>query len=390
MNIDMLIQRSLARLALTKVQAVPLAKAQASNQTSRSSIGVYIHIPFCPELCSFCAFHRILDGPERIERYVTSLRRHIEATLIQLEPNCPVRSILFGGGTPSVLSLSQVERLFSQVSSNLVLDNVPITFEMHPSNVSAEYIRGLLDLGVNRFSIGIQSLSPFDRASIGRVLTSSTQDIRTLQVARDLGIRYNVDLIFGSPGQSLQSWTGTVVKLITSIRPPEITIYQYVNAFGARTRISVAKGVLARPGLSSRHAMYRFAKQYLLDCGYEQTGALKFILPGYRSVPQVSFRGRDFIGLGPHTYSRLGSWYLINTSRAQDFIVGNESRTSAYIGLHLPGAIGRMAKATFSSSEHSVSYGAWRAEWFTQVYGVLYYILNQNFRSDLPKDGRQR
>ncbi|HUC21589.1 MAG TPA: radical SAM protein [Streptosporangiaceae bacterium] len=380
MDVEILLQRTLAGLALARAQPIPLTEVQALNKRLPSSVAVYIHIPFCPEVCSFCAFHRILGGPERIERYVNSLRQHIHTCLSQVGVNRPVRSLLLGGGTPSVLTPAQVERVLSAVSMDLRLDNVPITFEMHPSNVSVEYIEGLLELGINRFSVGIQSLSPLDRVSMGRSLTSPAQDMHALQVMAGLAIRYNVDLIFGSPGQSLDSWSATLMSLVTNIRPPELTIYQYVNAFGARTRISVARGAVARPGLASRHSMYRFARQYLLSCGYDQAGAMKFILPDYRAdPPQEFFRDRpDLIGLGPHTYSRLGSWYLINTSRVHDFVDGGESRSSTYIGMRLPRAFEHLAETTFSGSEHRVSFSAWRAEWYTQVYGVLYYLLNQN------------
>ena len=370
--------RKVGEMVIGRLQPVD-AKAVLAGRDRKRDLGIYIHIPFCTEICSFCAFHREVPKPGRQGNYVDALRTHINNILSEFDGSQSVDSVYFGGGTPGLLRADEVGKLLSTISQQVDIKDSRVTFELHPQDVNREYIAELSSVGVTRFSAGVQNLSDAERSVLNRGLTSAGQDIAKLKTLSDMGVVFNADLMFGTPNQTFQSWAATLERLMDEVKPTEITLYQYVNAYGARTRVDIEKGVLTRPGIVERHKMYDSAKRILLGEGYKQTSVLTFSGLSEQRKRRLLNRGRDFIGLGPRTYSRIGRHFFINDASTADFVEGRDN--ARFYGLTAPDWLAKLSETasvpSVNSSKAKDFLGPWESEAITQTYGILYYILNQ-------------
>lgn len=372
-------------LALRQMKPISLDDVAREKRTQGGSLRLYVHIPFCTEICSFCAFHRQVGNKNKQETYTQTLLSHIQDTLPLFGKDQEIQSVYVGGGTPGLLTPDQAGRVLGSIKDTLPTKDWPVSYELHPENISADYIRALVLLGVTRFSVGVQNLSPKERAILKRTLTSADEDIARIQVLNDLGVDYNLDLMFGTPLQTMESWRQTLERIVGEVYPPEITTYQYVNAYGAEIAKDVEQGKIKRPDALTRRQMYVFTKDYLKAHGYRQIGPQNFgrgrELPG---MPLLN-HGNDFLGLGPRTYSRIGSYFFINGARTSDF--NNGANTVNYWGIRLPGALAAAMdkgldffagqKAIGKNNQTLEFVRSWQSEAIVQMYGALYYILNQ-------------
>lgn len=376
---EFLFHKTIGELVLNLMRPIDTTSVLTGRDPKRH-LGLYVHIPFCTEICSFCAFHREVPRTNRQGTFVNALETHIDSILNQLDGWQNVQSIYFGGGTPGLLRPDEVERLLSPIRKNVALIDTTATFELHPENVSAQYLKDLISIGITRFSVGVQNLSVAERISLGRGLTSPAEDIDRLRIMKGMGVAFNVDLMFGTPEQTKGSWRMTLEELVSKVEPSEITLYQYVNAYGSQTRKKIEQGTMARPGVALRYKLYNDAKAMLSDEGYHQTSALSFCKStGKDYKRRLLNRGRDFVGLGPRTYSKVGGHFFINDATTSDFVSGAES--SKFYGLVVPDWFFRTSETVLSSvgeaSTGQNNLNPWKSEAIAQIYGVLYYVLNQ-------------
>jgi oxygen-independent coproporphyrinogen-3 oxidase len=178
--------------------------------------GIYVHIPFCKQKCFYCDFYKTLETDKR-EDFVSALLREIEMRKTYLDPARDIETLYFGGGTPSVLSITELRRIIKAIKSNFsFVDNPEITMEVNPDDVTDSFLKSIKKEGVNRLSIGIQSFSD----KILRMLNrrhNAKQSLRSVEMAREAGFdNISVDLIYGIPGLSSENWKKeleTVFKL---------------------------------------------------------------------------------------------------------------------------------------------------------------------------------
>lgn len=375
--------RKVGELILSKLTNISIYAVAEEKKSMRNAMDIYVHIPFCTEICTFCAFHRRTGNSRQQELYTSALETHIDNVLPPFGHYQKISSILVGGGTPGLLSVDQADRIISRIRGAVDARNAQIIYELHPENVSEKYIRGLQNIGVGRFSMGVQTLSNDERRILGRDLTTAEDDLASLQIMNQLGVSYNLDLMFGTPEQTQRSWLDTLQVITTEVRPPEITIYQYVNAYGSVTRKWIAEGRIARPDFRTRKAMYSQAIDILTASGYKQTSTYSFSRD--RSIPDRALlnQGSDFFGLGPRTYSRIGRNLFINDAKTSDFVSGGNM--ADYFGLRVPFTVmtsldrtlGLFAKGGRNTEGKTGTVGCLQSEAVAQAYGVLYYIMNQ-------------
>lgn len=386
-RVEPALHKGLGEFGLRRLGPVSLENVAQEKKQKGGNLDVYLHFPFCAEICTFCAFHRQLGSPQQRETYVQSLEQTINDALPKFGQDQKASSIYMGGGTPGMLSLDQAGRILSAVRGNMDTSGATTKFELHPENVDPDFVRGLQGLGVDKFSVGVQNLSEGERGVLKRTITSGEEDIRRLQMLNDLGVPYNIDLMFGTPNQTPDSWRDTFTRIVDEVHPPEMTLYQYVNAHGAVTPRLIASGELERPGVKARHGMYRDAQAYLIDNGYRQTGTLSFSRDQEAEEKQLLRNGRDFFGIGPKTYSSIGRHMFINDARTRDFRPDGDKDTQRYFGIRLPrtaewaleNGFGLFARQR--TDGHPVKAPAfldpWKSEGIAQTYGVLYYMTNQ-------------
>jgi oxygen-independent coproporphyrinogen III oxidase len=237
---------------------------------------LYFHIPFCTHRCAYCDFNTYAGQESLIPAYVDTLCKEIEFVGSRLPSTKrrgvgdEVHTIFFGGGTPSLLSPKQFESIFKSIRDNFILtDNVEITIEANPGTVSYENLLELRKIGINRISFGVQSANMEELRMLER--THDFFDvIEAVTSARKAGFdNLNLDLIYGLPEQTLQTWQ-TTVKRILDLHPEHISAYALTLEHGTPFGRWSSKGLLPLPDPDLAAEMYEWASENLEANGYFQ------------------------------------------------------------------------------------------------------------------------
>ena len=246
---------------------------------------LYIHIPFCHRRCAYCDFNTYANMEDRIDAYVAALCSELRAYAAQypapraveplaaLEPltRASLRpTIVLGGGTPTMLSLAQLERVMVAANEIVPLEQAEVTTEANPGTVIDEaYLRGLRSLGINRISFGVQSLHDPTLRVLGRIHTAA-EAIETYHQARRAGFdRVNLDFIFGLPGQTAAQWAWTLDQL-APLDAEHISLYSLILEQGTPLHQQVTRGSITVPDDDATAAMYELAMEKLAAAGYVQ------------------------------------------------------------------------------------------------------------------------
>src|ERR1044071_6622301 len=181
--------------------------AESPNQPITS---LYVHVPFCAQKCSYCAFYSEASSGELINRYVSALIREMELVAQDLKP----KTVFFGGGTPSILNLRQWEQILRAMVRRNLLGAAEWTVECNPATVSHDKAKLLRSFGVNRISMGVQSLDEALLDRLGRV-HSREMVFKSFDILRQAGFdNVNIDLMFAIPGQTLEMWRETLIEAL--------------------------------------------------------------------------------------------------------------------------------------------------------------------------------
>ncbi len=294
---------------------------------------LYLHIPFCRSICPFCAFAVHGDKAGLHGAYLSAMEKEIalsaaafQSTDTHDSPSAGengVESIYFGGGTPSTLSLPEVSRLLNAVRNAFtVQDGVEIAFEINPEDATREYMAGLASLGVNRFSLGLQSFQDGTLRSLGRSHTGdqcakALEALEALQAMQGtVTPNYNIDLLYGAPGVELDSFHGDVEMASSSSAlhrsAPHISLYGLDIEPGTLFARSPATVKWNREHQEQQAEAYLWASAYLRKKGYRHYEVSNFCLPG-RSGRQneIVWDGEEYLGFGPgaHSFSAGERWH---------------------------------------------------------------------------------
>jgi oxygen-independent coproporphyrinogen-3 oxidase len=266
-------------------------------------LSVYIHVPFCVKKCLYCGFFSTVYSPDLVDAYLTGLRREAEQAKGMLH-HIGVQTLYIGGGTPTCLSSENLRKLF-----RIVRDIVPIgletefTVEANPKSLSETVLTLLREQGVNRLSIGVQSLNDRHLKTLGRV-HSAAEAVAAVDRARRAGFRnISVDLIYGIPGQDDASWSETVKRTI-ALELEHIGVYALSLDEGSAFKRMVAEGTLRVPDDDAVAHLYERAVEYLARRGYRQYELSNFSRPGFECSHNMNYWERgEYVGLGPGAWS---------------------------------------------------------------------------------------
>ena len=282
--------------------------------------GIYVHIPFCASRCSYCDFFSTLSLSESGEPYVNALLA--EAALRQTElQGEPIRTLYLGGGTPSQLPLPQLSRLITGLRERLDLEAVEeLTVEANPDDVTPEWCRAVSRLGVNRVSMGVQSFEDKILRLIGRRHTAQ-QAAEAVARLRAAGIdNISLDLIFGLPGQTPESWAASVRQAI-DLQPQHISAYGLTYEEGTRLWHQRERGEVTEVPEDQCLEMYHILVDVLQAAGYEHYEISNFAKPGYRSRHNSSYwNDTPYLGLGAAAHSYDGRVRRYNPHDLQQYI----------------------------------------------------------------------
>jgi oxygen-independent coproporphyrinogen III oxidase len=261
---------------------------------------LYVHVPFCPKICPYCCFHVTLADKKKSEIFLQSLLREHQAIQSQLE----LDTLYLGGGTPTALSISQLELLLQVLLRNSC-ETLEVTSECNPSTLSIQKAKTLKSLGVNRLSIGVQSFDPAMLKALGR--THSVQAItECVKTARSGGFSHiNLDLIFGIPGQTLDSWKETLDAAL-ALNPQHLSCYGLTYEEDTDFFLRFQKGELTSNPAEAE--MFEYTQERLAQAGFHHYEISNYALPGFECRHnQAYWRGIDFQGIGPSAVSTTQS-----------------------------------------------------------------------------------
>src|SRR5215510_11762994 len=268
--------------------------------------GVYIHIPFCRSRCSYCDFATGLYQSELAERYVQAISKEIVAAAGMAGVR-QADTVYFGGGTPSMLSPDQVERILSAVQRSFVIDpTAEVTMEMNPGSVTLETLREFRGLGINRASFGAQTFDDRELARLGRSHTSA-DTLRTFDSLRASGFaNVSCDLIAGLPGQTMSGWQHNVDQTM-SLRPEHLSFYLLEVHQGTPLAEHIKRGLQPVPDEDLAGEMYEWMLARAEASGYEHYAISNLCRPGFVSRHNTKYwTGAPYFGFGCSAHSYDG------------------------------------------------------------------------------------
>lgn len=306
----------------------------ALEAAAGADLGLYVHVPFCRVRCGYCDFNTYVPaelgaagsavdaGAAGTEpaTYVDVALRELELSRRVLGPLArPVRTVFVGGGTPTLLSGRDLGRIVAAAAATYGLTaDAEVTVEANPDTVTPASIAELAAVGVTRLSLGMQSAVPHVLASLDRTHEPAAVG-RAVAAAREVGLATSVDLIYGTPGESLADWRDSVAAAI-DLGPDHVSAYALVVEEGTPLARRVARGEVAAPDDDDEAAKYELADELLAGAGYgwyevsnwarTERGVCRHNL-GY-------WRGESWWGLGPGAHSHVGGvrWWNVRHPRA--------------------------------------------------------------------------
>ncbi|MCX8143947.1 MAG: radical SAM family heme chaperone HemW [Bacteroidia bacterium] len=276
---------------------------------------VYIHIPYCHHKCTYCDFHfsvqkrslnTILDA---IIKEIDDRREYLDSKKLE--------SIYFGGGTPSILSIKQLETIFKQLSSIYNWDkNAEITIECNPEDLNKEYVQGLKELGFNRISLGIQSLNDTVLQWMGRHHTVE-QSLKSIELLQKMKIdNFSIDLIFGLPFYDSEYLLKDLKYLVNKFHPRHISAYQLTIEPKTKLHHLVQKKNLIPASDEKVAKEFLLIQEYLTKNGYIHYEVSNYAQEGFYSKHNSAYwLQKKYIGIGPSAHSYNGKerrWNIAN------------------------------------------------------------------------------
>lgn len=273
---------------------------------------LYIHIPWCLSKCGYCAFNSNTLEPEKLDQTCNLLLQEIELAAKKFPGNHPLDSIYFGGGTPSLLSHDQINRLIAGSLAHFGHNKeIEITLEANPGTVSLDSLSGYREAGVTRLSLGAQSFNDRMLHTLGR--RHSTEETRSaVRLAHQAGFKsIGLDLICGLPNQTEADWQLDLDEAL-ALQPDHLSVYGLTIEEGTPFAARYPDTTTELPDDDQTAAMLELADQRLGSAGYEHYEIANFSRPGYHSQHNCGYWQRDgYLGIGPGAHSFMQkSWGL--------------------------------------------------------------------------------
>ena len=286
-------------------------------------LGLYVHVPFCVRKCNYCDFCSFpIENINCREEYIDELCREIFS---YKKKNISIDSIFFGGGTPSLLTEEEFERITFAIKDSFdVLADCEFTLEANPKTLDKKKLDKYISCGVNRISIGLQSIHENEQKILGRI-HDFDDFLESFHLARDSGINnINVDLMYGIPEQTSESFKKTLESVV-SLSPEHISLYSLILEEG--TPFFDNAESLALPDEDSDCDMYYIAAGYLRDKHYKHYEISNYAKPGFECRHNLKYwRDEEFIGVGVSAYSYFCGSRYGNSRKLDEYL--SESKTN--------------------------------------------------------------
>jgi oxygen-independent coproporphyrinogen-3 oxidase len=265
---------------------------------------LYLHIPFCIRKCVYCDFYSLEDQSFR-GAFLDALLREIDLRQDLLGAE-EVSTVYFGGGTPSLLEPSELERIILALRERYRINgDAEVTVEANPGTIGPGKLAAYRSLGVNRLSLGVQSFDEEELRFLGRIHTPADA-LRGVSEAREAGFEnISLDLIFSLPGQSAEKWESTVRQAL-ELRPDHCSAYSLIVEENTPLFRLVREGYVSPNGAEAEAILYERTMTLMAEAGLEQYEVSSFARPGRRCLHNIAYWSHDdYLGLGPSAHSFL-------------------------------------------------------------------------------------
>lgn len=279
-------------------------------------LGIYIHVPFCGKKCGYCSFYSQQYSRQAAEGYVSAVLRNIA---VYSDPDITVDTIYFGGGTPSLLTPEQLDIIIKKIRSGFNVDaGCEITLEANPSGLTPERLKKLRNTGINRLSLGVQSMSDRELTILGRSHNADRAEKAVLDAASAGFSNISCDLMLAVPGQTMATLDASAERLA---RLPISHISAYILKIEPETPFDCDEIRSALPDEETAAELYLHAVDILEKNGFRQYEISNFARPGYESRHNCRYwRCEDYIGIGPSAHSCYRGKRFAAESSLEDFI----------------------------------------------------------------------
>ncbi|MBR7744129.1 coproporphyrinogen III oxidase, partial [Phycicoccus sp. BSK3Z-2] len=298
--------------------------ASATDRLGDGPFGIYLHVPFCAVRCGYCDFNTYtlpeLGPGASTEDFAATAVGELDLAARVLGDGAPaVDTVFVGGGTPTLLPAADLVRLVDEVRARFGLaPGAEVTTEANPDSVTAADLRALADGGFTRVSIGMQSAVPHVLATLDR--THDPARVATaVDAARDAGLATSLDLIYGTPGETLEDWRRSLDAAL-ALEPDHVSAYALVVEDGTRMDAQVRRGELPLPDGDDEADKYEAADESLVAAGYDWYEVSNWArTPAGRCRHNEGYwSGGDWWGVGPGAHSHVGGvrWWNVKHPRA--------------------------------------------------------------------------
>jgi len=287
----------------------------------KNLFGVYVHWPFCASKCPYCDFNSHVAEAIDHAAWRRAYAREI-AHAAALTPGRVVTSVFFGGGTPSLMEPETVAHILQSIASHWTISpDAEITLEANPTSVEAGKFRAFRDAGVNRVSIGVQSLDNDALVFLGR-RHDTAQALKAIETAAQTFPRYSFDLIYALPGQTADEWSVQLGKAIAFAGAGHLSLYQLTIEEGTPFYMRHARGEFTIPEQDLAGEMYEVTQDILSAAGLPAYEVSNHAAAGQESAHNLTYwRYADYAGIGPGAHGRLtldGTRHATRGHRAPD------------------------------------------------------------------------
>jgi len=278
---------------------------------------IYIHIPFCKQKCSYCNFHFSTSLNLKDEMLI-AMKKEIFLRKDELH-NTNLKSLYFGGGTPSILQVDELQSIIDEILKYFSFDeNIEITLEANPDDLSQNFLKELSKTAVNRLSIGTQSFFEEDLRMMNRAHSASEAE-SSIKRSQDSGFEnISIDLIYGSPTSNFEIWKENLSKTI-ELQVPHVSSYALTVEPKTALESWISKNKIQAPKESEQNKEFYYLSDFLKDNGFEHYEISNFGKPGFHSRHNSAYwKQMEYLGIGPSSHSYNGknerSWSVANNT----------------------------------------------------------------------------
>jgi oxygen-independent coproporphyrinogen III oxidase len=265
-------------------------------------VGLYIHIPFCKQKCSYCDFNSYVCDEDKVQSYIDALIKEIK--MYNKQAQFKFKTVFFGGGTPTFIHYKHIEAVMDEIKPYIVED-AEVSMECNPGTVNLESLKEYKKMGINRLSIGLQAWQPELQKALGRI-HNTEQFLTNLEQAREAGFEnISADLMFALPGQSLEMWLETVER-VASLGLKHISCYSLKVEEGTPFYNLYQRNELKLPEEELDREMYHNGIDLLNKKGLKQYEISNFAAPGYECKHNLIYwENKEYLGVGAGSHSKL-------------------------------------------------------------------------------------